>query len=235
MGRIPWNPPASKAPTWQAEEQKTATRFEPASGTSEAQKREPVSHLEAEHRPPRCGPKKAQGSGSPGVGPCHVGKRKKVVPSQLAVQEAFLTDDWNASSAPPCARDAGYVHILASGFPNFRLNAYIGLDKSRGRFTQVFFDTATELNLVREDFLPKGWERHRRSVKVQFVIMGANGRRIQSISSIALVIRMSKTQMPATFFVVEHLAVPVLLGCAFAHTNVLAILPMDDMMVLPSD
>ncbi len=98
----------------------------------------------------------------------------------------------------PCAMDAGYVHALAAGFPKFRLNAYIGLDKSRGHVTQVVRDTGAGPNLVREDFLPKGWEQHGRPLSVRFVIIDANGRRIPPTSAIVLVIRMGKTQMPAT-------------------------------------
>ncbi len=67
------------------------------------------------------------------------------------------------------------------------------------------------------------------------MIIDANGRRIPPTSVIALVIRMGKRQMSATFFVVKHLAEPVLLGCAFARRNVRAILPMDDKSVLASD
>ncbi len=67
------------------------------------------------------------------------------------------------------------------------------------------------------------------------MIIDANGWQIPPTSALALVIRMGKTQMPSTFFVVKHLAVPVLLGCAFARKTVRAILPMDDKMVLASD
>ncbi len=132
------------------------------------------------------------------------------------MQEAFLPDDWDPSSTPPCARAAGNVHALAAGFANFRLNAYIGLDESRGQVTLVVLETGAGPNLVREDFLPKGWEQHRRPLRVRFVIIDANGRQNPPTSAIALVIRMGMTQMRATFFVVKHLAVPVVLGCAFA-------------------
>ncbi len=56
----PWNPPAAKAPTGQAEEEQTTVRFEPATGTVEAERT--GFHLEAEHRP------HPQVSGPPGVG-----------------------------------------------------------------------------------------------------------------------------------------------------------------------
>ncbi len=46
QGRTPWNPPAAKAPTGQAEEEQTAVRLEPGTGPGEAQLREPVSILE---------------------------------------------------------------------------------------------------------------------------------------------------------------------------------------------
>ncbi len=67
------------------------------------------------------------------------------------------------------------------------------------------------------------------------MIIDSNGRRIPPTSAIGLVIRMGKTQMRATFFAVKHLAVPVLLECAFVRKNVRALLPMDDRMVLASE
>ncbi len=105
-GQTPWNLPATTAPTGQAEEQQTAVRFEPATGACEAQQREPVSIFKL-NQDSQEWVQKPQGSGSPGVSPCHVGKTEKIFPSQLALQEAFLTDDWDLSLTPPCATDAG--------------------------------------------------------------------------------------------------------------------------------
>ncbi len=49
----PWNQPAAKVPTRQAEEQLTAVRFEHATGTGEEQQREPVSILKPTPTPTR--------------------------------------------------------------------------------------------------------------------------------------------------------------------------------------
>ncbi len=80
--------------------------------------------------------------------PCHVGNRENIVPSQLAVQAAFLTDNWDLLSTPYCAGDAGHVHALAAGIPNVRIDDYIGLDKSRGQVTEVALDTGSVPNVV---------------------------------------------------------------------------------------
>ncbi len=87
-----------------------------------------------------------------------------IVPSHVTVQEVFLTEE--PSPTPPCVRDAGDVHELAAEFPNFKLNAYVGLEKSTGQATQVVLDTGAGPNLVLEDFLPQGWEQFRRPLRV---------------------------------------------------------------------
>ncbi len=91
-----------------------------------------------------------------------------IVPSHLTVQEAFLTEDLDPSPTPSCVQDAGDVHILAAGFPNFKLNAYVGLDKSRGQATQVVLDTGSGPNSVREDIISQEWEHFRRPLRVRF-------------------------------------------------------------------
>ncbi len=81
----PWNQPAAKVPTRQAEEQLTAVRFEHATGNGEEQQREPVSILK-----PNTDPHEAVKNPA----------RETIVPIQLTVQEAFLTEDWDPSPTP---------------------------------------------------------------------------------------------------------------------------------------
>ncbi len=147
----------------------------------------------------------------------------------------FLSEAKDTFLLISCVHDTEDVYTLVAGFPIFKLNACVGIEEKRGEPVQVVLDTGAEQNLVREDFLPNGWEQNKPPLRVRFAIVDANGRRISPEAQISLLVRMGKTSMRANFFVMRRLAVSVLWGCAFARRHLRAIFPMDDKVVLTSE
>ncbi len=232
QGRTVWEP---RKPAIEAAEPsgKTAeVRFQEKATT--AQPLPPVSILKPSDDP-SVNPKKRPGAGLIGVSPRRTGEREMIAPRDLSVPAAFLTEDEGTSPISPGVIRVPDVHTFAAGFPNFKINACVGIERTRGEPVQVVLDTGAGPNLVREDFLPNGWEQHQRPLKVQFAKVDASGRRLPPQAAIPLVVRMGRTIMRATFFVVTRLAVPVLLGCAFIRQHVRAIFPGDDKVVLTSE
>ncbi len=142
--RPPWSPPdraTPEVPTRRAEEQSTMVRFEPATGADGHMQRAPVPTLKPSTAPQDAASKHPQKPGPSGVRLCHVSKREVIIPSNLTVREAFLTENLDSPPIPSCIRNSRDMHALAAGFPNFELNAYVRLDKFRGQPTQVVLDT----------------------------------------------------------------------------------------------
>ncbi len=65
------------------------------------------------------------------------------------------------------------MYAAVPGFPNFKLNAYIWLNKSRDQTARVVLDTGAGPTLIGEDFLPQRWKQFRRPIRVRFLIFDA--------------------------------------------------------------
>jgi hypothetical protein len=85
-------------------------------------------------------------------------------------------------------------------------------------------DTGAGPNLVREDILPKDWERWRVPNIPLPRITNASSKQILAKSAIVLYVQLGTTVHRVRFNVAPGLAVPCILGCNFINLHFKAIL-----------
>jgi Retroviral aspartyl protease len=117
------------------------------------------------------------------------------------------------------------VHIFQSR--NNKLYFSVGVSKAVLYSERAVLDTGAGPNLVREDILPKNWERWRVPNKPLHRITNARDKQILAKEVIVLYVQLSNTVHRVRFYVAPGLAVPCILGCNFINLHVKAILPKE--------
>ena len=92
---------------------------------------------------------------------------------------------------------------------------------------RAVLDTGSGPNLVREDILPKDWDRWRVPNIPLPRITNASGKKILAKGVIVLYVQLGTTVHRVRFYVAPGLAVPSILGCNFINLHVKAILPKE--------
>jgi Retroviral aspartyl protease len=92
---------------------------------------------------------------------------------------------------------------------------------------RVVLDTGASPNLVREDILPKDWERWRVPNIPLPRITNASGKQILA-KAIVLYVQLGTTVHRVRFYVAPGMAVPCILGCNFINLHVKAILTKEN-------
>ena len=92
---------------------------------------------------------------------------------------------------------------------------------------RAVLDTGAGPNLVREDILPKDWDRWRVPNIPLPRITNASGKKILAKGVIVLYVQLGTTVHRVRFYVAPGLAVPCILGCNFINLHVKAILPKE--------
>ena len=126
------------------------------------------------------------------------------------------------------------MSTLAVSCSNFRVATALGYTRTPKVYTEAIVDTGTGPNLVREDILPRYWERYKRSITASSTIIDANGNRLKPESMVPLYVKMGKTTMRTMFVVTKNLSVRCILGCVFLRRQVEAILPRESSLLLHS-
>jgi hypothetical protein len=92
---------------------------------------------------------------------------------------------------------------------------------------RAVLDTGAGPNPVREDILPKDWERWRVPNIPLPRIANASGKQILSKGVLVLYVQLGTTVHRVRFYVAPGLAVPCILGCNFISLHFKAILPKE--------
>jgi Retroviral aspartyl protease len=92
---------------------------------------------------------------------------------------------------------------------------------------RAVLDTGAGPNLVREDVLPKGWERLLVPDVALPRITNASGRRMSARGVIVLFVQVGGLLTRVRFYVTPGLAVPCILGCGFINLYVKTIHPRE--------
>jgi len=119
--------------------------------------------------------------------------------------------------------------VLLFSLNNYRIVASLGLDKLSLVAVGVVVDTGARPNLVRRSALAPDW-LHRvvtSKEEARVRLRDANNARLRTSGTVTLWIQTGARIGPVTFLVVDHLSVPVILGCLFIGDNAHAILPQD--------
>ena len=126
------------------------------------------------------------------------------------------------------------VSVLAVGTRNYRVDAMLGVSKSSYSYLAAVLDTGASLSILRQGSLPFDWRERfivdKLSANVK--VVDANGRRIPPVAVVVMQILVGRSPLRQRFLVVEHLAVPCILGCDFIDTHVEAIYPRKRVFVL---
>jgi hypothetical protein len=115
------------------------------------------------------------------------------------------------------------VHLFRSR--NYKLYCSVGVSQAVLFPVRAVLDTGAGPNLVREDILPKNWERWRVPNIPLPRITNASGMQILAKGVIVLYVQLGTTVHRVRFYVAPGLAVPCILGCNFINLHVKAILP----------
>jgi Retroviral aspartyl protease len=117
------------------------------------------------------------------------------------------------------------VHLLQSR--NYKLYCSVGDSKAVLFPVRAVLDTGADPNLVREDILPKDWERWRVPNITLPRITNASAKQILAKGAIVFYVQLGTTVHRVRFYVAPGLAVPCILGCKFINLHVKAILPKE--------
>jgi hypothetical protein len=97
---------------------------------------------------------------------------------------------------------------------------------------RAFLDTGAGPNLVREDVLPRKWERALIPGLFLHRFNNASGRRMPVKGVVSLVTQVGKLVRRVRFYVVPCLSVPCILGCHFINAHVVGIVPREKYKVV---
>ena len=90
---------------------------------------------------------------------------------------------------------------------------------------RAVFDTGAGPNIVRDDILPKGWERILIPSQPLPRITNASGKRMPVRGVVLLHLQVGDLRTRVRFYVVPGLGVPCILGCNFIDIHVRSIHP----------
>ena len=110
---------------------------------------------------------------------------------------------------------------------NYRIVAFLGLDKLSLDAFGVIVDTGAGPNLVLRGALAPDWLHQAVTSKEeeQVRLQESNSARLRTCGTVKLWPQTGARIVPVTFLVVDDLSVPVILGCTFIDNNAHAILP----------
>jgi Reverse transcriptase (RNA-dependent DNA polymerase)/Retroviral aspartyl protease len=109
---------------------------------------------------------------------------------------------------------------------NHKIPCLLGFTLCTHRPYTAILDTGAGPNLIRQDQLPPDWETHQPARKPpEATVRDANGRELNVMGHLRLSCRVGNHTTGATFFVLEHLAVPLILGCDYIDKNVHSLQP----------
>jgi len=118
------------------------------------------------------------------------------------------------------------VHrVLAPVYRQYPIPAALGFDEARIRLMPSTLDTGAGPSIIRVDSLPKGWKKRLHPRPHLPHIVDANKNPISARAMITLRLRSGGFATDVEFFVVQRLAVPVLLCTSFINRNVEALYP----------
>ncbi len=98
-----------------------------------------------------------------------------IVPRDLAVPAAFLAEGSDLSPSSPGVTKFHDVYAFAAVFPNFKINAYVGVDRDRGDPYKCFLTPESGQIMFGKTSYCMG-EQFWRPLWVQFTIVDASGR-----------------------------------------------------------
>jgi hypothetical protein len=110
---------------------------------------------------------------------------------------------------------------------NYKLCVSLGLNPRVVTPVRDVLDTGAGPNLVREDVLPRNWERALITGQLLPRVHNASGRRMPVKGVVSLVTQVGELVRRVRFFVVPCLSVPFILGCHFINIHVLGIFPRE--------
>ena len=112
----------------------------------------------------------------------------------------------------------GIVCVLSSEV--YYVHGSVGADASAMAPHRIAVDTCSGYNLVERSRLPKGWETCKAEAETLPRLAGAERTPLRLTGLVYLAVRLANNVYRVPFYVVEKLAVPVLLGTAFIDTHV---------------
>jgi Retroviral aspartyl protease len=118
-----------------------------------------------------------------------------------------------------------FVHTVSVS-TNHKIPCLLGFTSCTHRPYTAILDTGAGPNLIRQDQLPPDWETHQPARKPpEATVRDANGRELNVMGHLRLSCRVGNHTTGATFLVLEHLAVPLILGCDYIDKNVHSLQP----------
>jgi hypothetical protein len=131
----------------------------------------------------------------------------------------------------PSSDEVPLLSILSSGI--YQVDALLATPKAK-EFVQtlVAMDTCCELDLIREDMVPK--DAIKQYVADAPRVRDANGRLVNLSASVSLEVSIADQVFKSTLFVAPQLSVSLILGTAFMEEHVQSLLPRERLMVLSS-
>ena len=110
---------------------------------------------------------------------------------------------------------------------NYKLCVSLGVSSTILSPVRAVFDTGAGPNIVRDDILPKGWERILIPSQPLPRITNASGKRMPVRGVVLLHLQVGDLRTRVRFYVVPGLGVPCILGCNFIDIHVRSIHPKE--------
>ncbi len=108
---------------------------------------------------------------------------------------------------------------------NYKVRAHIGMS-SRSMVEQIAVaDTGASSSFIRKDAMSKDVQKLIRPLEGEVRVRDANRRQLHLCGTIQLLVTIGTRSQLVTFYVADHLAAPVILGCDFCDDHVEAIRP----------
>ena len=116
--------------------------------------------------------------------------------------------------APP-NKAPGQTGVLTTSSSHYTVSGSVGSDHKTMMPKPVVVDTGSGYNVIRQDALPPGWERHIPHSADLLALGDTNNNPLCVRHKVRLRIRLGDPVHPVRFIVVNRLACPVLLGTHF--------------------
>ena len=126
----------------------------------------------------------------------------------------------NRSSLAPRERAPEQEPVLTTASKHYTVSGSVGSDHKTMMPKPIVVDTGSDYNVIRQDALPPGWERHITHSADLPALGDANNNPLCVRRGVQLCIRLGDATYPVRFIVVNRLACPVLLGIHFLDQHV---------------
>ena len=114
-------------------------------------------------------------------------------------------------------------HCLVLAHSHYVVSGSIGVTAQVQKPWPIIVDTGSGFNVIRRSALPDGWKKFITASNDLPTLGDANGNALVVQHQVLLRVRLGNALYRVLFYVVDHLACPVLLGTQFANRHIEAI------------